>query len=269
MSLSRWSAVATKSAATGREALVVTMNSNKVNAMNPAWLDDFHSMLDHLETLPTQPVVLTAEGGSTFSAGLDLGFLFACSREESRERTFHVLDRLGEGILRWHALPHVTVAAISGHALAGGAVLSNASDFRVGYAGGKSHFGAIEVPVGVPFPPWAFITTKNATPVTLVNDAILFGRRFSHEECANYGMFRSLAPNRDALLDHAVGVATELSPGSMAAYALVKEQIVAEALQYCKAHGVRVMDQVMNTLYSDDGWAHIQAMLKAKIKKKH
>ena len=51
------------------------------------------------------------------------------------------------GILRWHSLPHITVAAVSGHALAGGAVLSNASDFRVGIAGSKAQFGAIEVPV--------------------------------------------------------------------------------------------------------------------------
>ena len=94
--MSRWASL-TRKAASGREALVVTMNSNKVNAMNPQWLDDFHALLDSLEALPPQPVVLTGAPGPTFSAGLDLGFLFGCSQEESKERTYLVLDRLGEG----------------------------------------------------------------------------------------------------------------------------------------------------------------------------
>ena len=116
---------------------------------------------------------------------------------------------------------------------------------------------------GVPFPAWAFITTKNATPVTLHNDAILYGRRFSHDECAKHGMFRSLAPSADKLEEHAVEVATELPEGSYSAYALVKEQIVYDAMRYCQEHGPRIMDQVMDRLYSEKNWAQIQKTLAA------
>ena len=187
-SLSRWG-FAEVAGTNGRKALVVTMNSNKVNAINPEMLNDFESALSKIEG-SSLPLVLTGEANnSTMCAGLDLAYLFGCDRATSRDRTFSVLSRLGVCVERLHLLPRPTVAALSGHALAGGepkkrwtghtdclclfhllfvcfffkkkigAVIANSCDFRVGFRGGKAGFGAIEVPVGVPFPSWAFITT--------------------------------------------------------------------------------------------------------------
>ncbi len=265
---SRWLLTETTSVA-GRRAVVVTMNSNKVNAINPAMLDDFESALTALETKVKLPVVLTGEpGNGTMCAGLDLAYLFGCEKAVSRERTNHVLSRLGVCIERLYSLPRPTVVAISGHALAGGAVIANSCDFRVGFKGGKASFGAIEVQVGVPFPSWAFITSFNATPVAHRGDAVLYGKRYTHDEAHAAGIFRELAPSENALVKQAVETATVLPEGSAGAFALVKQQMTEDAVKYCKERGAATMDRVMACLYSDEGWAQIQSTLSAMTRKK-
>jgi enoyl-CoA hydratase len=266
---SRWLFTETKGAS-GRVAVVLTMNSNKVNAINPEMLDDFEAALTTLECDVKMPVVLTGEAGnSTMCAGLDLAYLFGCAdKAESRWRTEHVLSRLGGCVERLYTLPRPTVAALSGHALAGGAVIANACDFRVGVKGSKSGFGVIEVQVGVPFPAWPFITSFHATPPNHRGDAILYGKRYTHDEALAAGLVHELAPDSGAVVRQAVEKATQLGEGSMPAFAMVKEQMVEEALRYCKEHGAARMEKVMGLLYSDAGWAQIQATLSSVQRKK-
>lgn len=265
---SRWLLTETKSAS-GRAAVVVTMNSNKVNAINPEMLSDFEAALTTLERETRLPVVLTGEAGnSTMCAGLDLAYLFGCEKAESRQRTEHVLSRLGACVERLFTLSRPTVAALSGHALAGGAVIANSCDFRVGVRGSKAGFGVIEVQVGVPFPSWPFITSYLATPPNHRGDAILYGKRYTHDEALAAGLVNELAPDSSALVKQAVEKATQLPEGSATAFALVKEQMVEEALRYCKEHSVARMAKVMQCLYSDAGWAQVQGTLSAVQRKK-
>jgi enoyl-CoA hydratase len=83
-------------------------------------LSDFESALTKMES-GSLPIVLTGEANnSTMCAGLDLAYLFGCDKSVSKERTFAVLSRLGLCVERLHVLPRPVVAALSGHALAGG-----------------------------------------------------------------------------------------------------------------------------------------------------
>ena len=56
---------------------VVMMNTNKVNAQNPAFFDDLHAAFDRLETEFDDCAVVLAGVGKVFSAGLDLDHHFA------------------------------------------------------------------------------------------------------------------------------------------------------------------------------------------------
>ena len=265
---SRWLLTETKGAS-GRAAVVVTMNSNKVNAINPEMLADFEAALTTLERDTRLPVVLTGEpGNATMCAGLDLAYLFGCDKAESRTRTEHVLSRLGVCVERMYTLPRPTVAALSGHALAGGAVIANSCDFRVGVRGSRAGFGVIEVQVGVPFPSWPFITSYLATPPNHRGDAILYGKRYTHDEAFVAALLHELAAEPSALVQRAVDKATQLPEGSATAFALVKEQMVEDALRYCKERSVARMEKVMQCLYSDAGWAQIQNTLNAVQRKK-
>lgn len=94
------------------------------------------------------PVVLTSASAKTFSAGLDLRWIMAndVTREESRRRMTETLDEFGDNTMRLFAMPVPTVAALNGHALAGGMIIACACDWRVAVNGDEeTRLGAIEV----------------------------------------------------------------------------------------------------------------------------
>lgn len=94
------------------------------------------------------PVVLTSASESTFSAGLDLRWILASdvTREVSRTRMTETLEEFGNNTMRLFAMPVPTVAALNGHALAGGMIIACACDWRVAVNNdADTRLGAIEV----------------------------------------------------------------------------------------------------------------------------
>src|SRR3954470_16678339 len=98
---------------------VVTMTSNKVNAMDDAFFSDLQGAMAELQSTEPLPIVLTGTG-NCFSAGLNLLELY----EYDRTTLTTFVDRLGETMLAWFSLPRPTIAAVNGHAIAGGCVLA-------------------------------------------------------------------------------------------------------------------------------------------------
>jgi enoyl-CoA hydratase/carnithine racemase len=65
---------------------VVTMNTNKVNAQNPAFFDDLHAAFDRLEAEFNDCAVVLTGTGATFSAGLDFDHHSRCLRNNHSKR---------------------------------------------------------------------------------------------------------------------------------------------------------------------------------------
>jgi enoyl-CoA hydratase len=101
---------------------VVTMNTNKVNAQNSVFFADLHATFDRLEAEFSDCAVVLSGTGTVFSAGLDFDHhfpLFArCSLKEI-EAWFEAYRTTN---LRLFTYPRPTVAAINGHAYAGGLI---------------------------------------------------------------------------------------------------------------------------------------------------
>jgi enoyl-CoA hydratase len=104
---------------------VATLNRPQVrNAIDADMVDSLHQICARLEAEPL-PLVLTG-GPEVFAAGADIGQL----RER---RNVDALAGINSGAFdRLARLPMPTVAALSGHALGGGAELAYACDFRIG-----------------------------------------------------------------------------------------------------------------------------------------
>src|SRR2546427_11596418 len=107
------------------EVALIRLENGKANAIGP-------SFLDRLEAPPGQPgdaraAVITGQG-SAFSAGLDLPTLVDLDRV--RMRAFVL--RFETAMMRVFELPIPLVAAVNGHAVAGGCVLALQADVRIG-----------------------------------------------------------------------------------------------------------------------------------------
>lgn len=127
------------------DVVVLRMAHGPVNALDLELLNDLIGTLAELsETAP--PMVFTGAGRS-FSAGVDLKRITSGGPEYIGE----FLRALSQAFLALFEYPGPAVAAVNGHAIAGGFVLAAACDHRV-VADGGARIGLSELQVGVPFP---------------------------------------------------------------------------------------------------------------------
>jgi enoyl-CoA hydratase len=232
----------------GRVA-VVTMTTNKVNAQNRAFFADLHQAFDALERdHPDSPVVLTGTG-ARFSAGLDLGEhfpLFAGDRAgvASWFRDYRATN------MRLFTYPRPTVAAVNGHAFAGGLVTAGACDFRVAVAEG-ARFGLNEVPIGIPMPAVYVRMLAYAWGEPAAARACLFGEILSPDQALSRGIVHELAPAEE-LLDRAVAVAGSTPADCLEQYAFSKRACQAAALRDIAALADPVDEDLPAEMTSED-----------------
>jgi enoyl-CoA hydratase/carnithine racemase len=133
-------------------------------------------------------VLLASAHPKLFSPGLDLVTLIDYDRP-AMER-FMLL--FAEMVWALYELPKPMVAAVNGHAVAGGCILALTADHRVLRQGAQ--IGLNEVKVGVPLP-WTVIELLRASvPPPAFAPVALLGRNFSGEAALNAGLAHEIAP---------------------------------------------------------------------------
>lgn len=147
------------------------------NRLHPDWIATVENLLDEVETTTKKALVTTATG-KHYSLGLDLDWLMA--HPDSRVEYASSVHRLLARIL---TLPLVTVAAIGGHAFAGGAMLSLAHDLRVMRAD-RGFWCLPEADIDLPFTPgMSALIQARLTPQT-AHEAMITARRYGGTEAA-------------------------------------------------------------------------------------
>jgi enoyl-CoA hydratase len=131
---------------------VVRLKHGKVNALDLELLQAITAALRDIA--PNDPVVITGSG-SVFSAGVDLRRI----ADGGRPYVAQYLPALSAAFLAIFDHPGPVVAAVDGHAIAGGCVIAAACDLRL-MSGGT--IGLAELSVGVPFPPVALEIMRHA-----------------------------------------------------------------------------------------------------------
>ena len=198
------------------DVAILTMVHGKANALNTEFCDSLAARVR--EASAARAIVITAKG-RIFSAGVDLPFLLAGGPAYVRE-FLPTLHRLYETIF-FHPKP--IVAAVNGHAIAGGCVLACATDRRL-MAASSGRVGVTELLVGVPFPPLAFEIMRYATAPQFFPSAIFGGATFEPSEAIGQGFIDEIVPP-DELLQRAVSAAETLAALSPAVFALTKRQM--------------------------------------------
>jgi enoyl-CoA hydratase len=203
----------------------IRIDDGKVNAMSPAFFDEMNAALDRAEAEKPRGVVLAGRAGY-FSAGLNVKLLPTLEPDELTR----TLRSFGHTLLRVWSFPIPTVAAVTGHAVAGGLFLSFACDLRV-VARGAFRLHANEHAIGLPLPSWALAITESVVPVSSFAEVMLHARPFSPEEALARGFVTSLA-EPDGVVAAARELAAPLAALSAGAYAASKRRIRARALAW-------------------------------------
>lgn len=203
---------------------VLRLEHGKVNALDTELLRDLIEALDEADRSPARALVLTGSG-SSFSAGVDLWQVLDGGAEYIRV----FLPLLTQCLEKLFTFPRPVVAAVTGHAIAGGCIVACACDRRL-MAAGRGRVGVPELLVGVPFPALALEIVRAATSESVAADLALTGQTHGPEEALRRGLVDSVVEPAD-LLERACEVASSLAAVPAAAFALVKRQLRQPALE--------------------------------------
>ena len=208
---------------------LVYMNSNSVNRQNPAFFADLANALDRLEaSFGGLPVVLTSKE-RIFSAGFDFDYWFPLIARGDVATAQRSYTEFKEINLRLFSYPRPTVAAINGHAYAGGLITALCCDFRVAVKSG-THLSLNEVAIGLAMPSLFTEIIRYAVGTTSAAKATLTGQVYSAEQGLSLGLVDSLT-SQDSLLSEAIAIARRLAPDCNTAYAFSKEALQAPTLK--------------------------------------
>jgi enoyl-CoA hydratase len=174
------------------------------------------------------------------------------------------VDAFEAMFLRLFAFPKPTVAAVNGHAIAGGCILAMACDARV-LARGPISIAVNEVLLGIPFPAGAFEIARNALPGSARAAAMVEGRTFSSEQMAAFG-FGVLASEHGVVAD-AVSWAERLSAGAPGAVAAVKADLVAPVLARVEDRRLERRERFLDAWFGDEARGRVRAVLERIGKK--
>jgi len=240
---------------------VLRIEHGKANAIDAELFQELAGHLADLAADPPAAVVLTGTG-SIFSAGVDL---FRVLGEDASylERFLPVLATTLRDLF---TLPLPVVAAVNGHAIAGGCILAAACDHRV-LADGSAKMGVTELLVGVPFPVVPFEVMRHLLPEREVQSLVYSGRTVSVQEALKLGLVDELAPP-EAVLDRALEVASRLARIPRAAFAISKELARRPAVERMERYANSFAARTLEIWSSDETRTVMRQFLDRTVGKK-
>lgn len=197
----------------------LTLAHGRANALDVELLRELPHALE--EAGGRAPAVVLTGQGTVFSAGIDLKRLLA----EEPAHVDELLPALVEACAALFFLPRPVVAAVNGHAIAGGGVLTCAADLRL-MARGGGRIGVPELLVGVPFPLVALEIVRSRVAPSRLPELVFRGLTLEAEPAREAGLIDEVV-DAESLLETAHERARALAGLPADVFAHTKEQLRA------------------------------------------
>jgi cyclohexa-1,5-dienecarbonyl-CoA hydratase len=186
----------------------ITLRHSPLNVIDIPMMEELAQALAEAEARPDISVVVLSGDGRAFSSGVDVAA--------------HTPDKIEEMLTKFHTVirllvssKKVTVAAVHGHCLGGGAELALVCD--IVYTTASAHWGFPEIKLAC-YPPVACTALAALVGQKRASELILTGRTISGAEAADIGLAnRSVADEELArVVNSSVQELVALSPEALA-----------------------------------------------------
>jgi enoyl-CoA hydratase/carnithine racemase len=193
------------------------------NRFNSDSLAALNALLDEVEAADGPKALVVRATGKYWTNGLDLDWMLA-----DPERAGPLITAVHALYARILVMPMPTVAAVTGHAYAGGAMLSVAHDVKVMRAD-RGYWCLPEVDIGLPFTPGMNALLVAKLPKRTAHEAMTTGRRYTAPEALEAGILDATAAE-DAVVASAVERAAALASKAGATLGEIKARLYADAV---------------------------------------
>jgi cyclohexa-1,5-dienecarbonyl-CoA hydratase len=224
----------------------ICLNNPPLNIIDIPMMEELAEALIEIESRSDIAAVILGGSQKAFSVGVDVG-AHTPDKVEPMLAKFHAVIRAIVGSKK------VSIAAVHGHCLGGGAELAMVCDLV--YTSELATWGFPEIKLGC-YPPVAVTALAALVGQKHAADLVLTGRSIPGKEAANIGLANSVVPEID--LEHAVQDAVHhLSQLSPAALAITKKAIYAwDSMHFDKglARAEKIyLDELMKTYDAQEG----------------
>jgi enoyl-CoA hydratase len=225
---------------------VLRLDKARGNAIDEALVDELTAACDELEKeTAVRGVLLASAHPKLFSPGLDLVGLL----EYDRPSMQRFMGKFAGMVWQLYGLRKPVVAALGGHAIAGGCILALAADHRV-LARGGVQIGLNEVRIGVPLP-WSVAVLLRATlPPGALSRVALLGRNFADDEALAVGLADELA-DAAGFEDFCLRRLEEYAEKDPRGVACTKAWLRADALSQMKRDEGRLSKEWLDAWFSE------------------
>ena len=244
-----------------RESItILSFDHGKVNTIDVELFTEFIKQLDNLEKSECKAVVLTG-AGSCFSAGVDLFRLL----KDGNAYIEAFVPLLTSGLLKLFTFPKPVIAAVNGHAIAGGCIVACACDYRL-MAEGNGKIGAPEMRVGVPFPTLPLEILRFVIPRQHFQEIVYTGRLCSPKEAIGVGLIDEVVESEN-LLEHAITVAERFAAIPTQSFQSTKRLMRQPVIDRFEKYRRIFDDEVLQIWKSEEIHAVIKGYLEKTIGK--
>jgi enoyl-CoA hydratase/carnithine racemase len=227
------------------QVAILRLNRGPTNPLNLGLVTELTEILATLKSRSdVRSLVLTSVSDKFFSIGFDIPALIDLPRKEFAT----IYQAFNQLCLDIYTFPKPTVAAIKGHAIAGGTILALCCDYRF-IAEGHKLMGLNEIKLGVPVPYLADLILGQVVGSRSAREIVESGDLYPPDQLANFGLVDEVV-----LLNHvlpkAIEKASSLGDHLQDAYALVKNNRVETIVQLFNQHSKEKEKQFINSWYS-------------------
>ncbi|MCJ7687291.1 MAG: enoyl-CoA hydratase/isomerase family protein [Desulfobacteraceae bacterium] len=179
---------------------VLTMNCGE-NRFNFPFFEGFLKILDEIEHhTEAKVLVVKSSDEKIWCNGIDLNWLGPAIAKEGPELFNKFMAEMYRFMKRVLTYPMLTVAAITGHAFAGGAFLSFAHDFRF-MRSDRGWLCMPEVDINMPLGPVFMALSRRAVPTYKFEEMQFTGIRLTAQECVEHHIVRKAAHIDDLMTE--------------------------------------------------------------------
>ena len=235
------------------QVAILKLNQGVTNAINGDLVQALDSALkSQAADLAVRGMVLTSSNNKFFSIGLDIPNLFALDEKDFRS-FYQSFNRMCLSML---TTSKPLVVGITGHAIAGGCILSLCCDYRF-ISEGRKLIGLNEIKLGVPVPYVADCILRKLIGHRLARDVMDSGGFLEPEEAHRLGMVDRILPVEE-VVSQSAEKAGELSSDSLEAFALIKSARVYALEREITAQLAEREDAFIKCWFSEDARMHLK-----------
>lgn len=225
---------------------IVTLNRGKVNALNEPLIEQLDSSFINLKNDKTVNAIIISGQGKFFSFGFDIPEFLGYSKE-SFTRYLIKFTNLYTSMFLY---PKPIVAALNGHTIAGGCMLSLACDYRI-MVSEKAKISLNEISFGALVFAGSIELLKYCVNQRNAESILFSGKMYSANEAFQIGLVDQIS-SYEKLIDDSKKIARELANKEKAAFRAIKSLLRKPVSEEMKKREMDSIREFVDIWYSKE-----------------